>query len=753
MKKYLNYALVGAIALTGAVGITSCTSDSEVIVEDNPGFNSGTGEVPVNFVMSISSGNTGSSTRMNAVNTQATLDQPFRGIEKATLMSFSQKNGGSLTDGLHISAATTANKSYDLGTILNSGDLDPDGTGSTPKSRRVVELTLPTETNTLMFWGKGIKEGTNADNAQGNIDWNVGKDLSTTAFTLKKRIPDGTGAGTAEAFGQYEALLAAVLTNIVQTANDYDVSYGGTSYTGTINWSDYVSIAGTGASATLVVKTKDPADGTGNTDMTPLGEILAKTFVEMNTIHTNEVRAGSGPTLARLLGDLYATILPVSTANPTNQYEAIAKSLAQQIITNINYVISSPGSAPVWNSTLSNIKTFSGLATTATNLVTGDLNGFPRAIFGVPNGTTTLKYDVENRQYSYNETIPTYAMDGTAGGSFNVLNYRYPAELCYFGNSPIRETSEAHETSHYPDGVANWDADASWAANAMGSGSLAWNKNSHVQSTTRSVAMQENINYGTSLLRMTVKYGATTLKDNNKAIQQARKGATEDDKTITVAAGTFTLTGILIGGVEETVGWNYLAKAASPSFSSFIYDSAIPSGAIPSDGTASAPNYTLVWDNWNPQSAGSKQNVVNVALEFVNNSGKDFWGMNNLIRNGATFYIAGKMDPDAISVTGKTAEQITADKSLGIVWPGTEEGQSGSPYALPPYDSNGNTIKQRRVFIQDYMTEANFVIGENSLKGALVSVPDLRSTQISLGLSVDLSWSTGLKFNDVILGQ
>lgn len=51
------------------------------------------------------------------------------------------------------------------------------------------------------------------------------------------------------------------------------------------------------------------------------------------------------------------------------------------------------------------------------------------------------------------------------------------------------------------------------------------------------------------------------------------------------------------------------------------------------------------------------------------------------------------------------------------------------------------------------MTEANFVIGANSLQYALVAVPDLRSTQISLGLSVDLNWQTGLSFEEVVLGN
>lgn len=61
--------------------------------------------------------------------------------------------------------------------------------------------------------------------------------------------------------------------------------------------------------------------------------------------------------------------------------------------------------------------------------------------------------------------------------------------------------------------------------------------------------------------------------------------------------------------------------------------------------------------------------------------------------------------------------------------------------------------KERRVFMQDFVTSATFVIGETSLQKALVAVPDLRAGQISLGLSVDLNWQTGLTYDSVILGD
>ncbi|MBR5075128.1 MAG: hypothetical protein IKX26_07905 [Bacteroidales bacterium] len=48
------------------------------------------------------------------------------------------------------------------------------------------------------------------------------------------------------------------------------------------------------------------------------------------------------------------------------------------------------------------------------------------------------------------------------------------------------------------------------------------------------------------------------------------------------------------------------------------------------------------------------------------------------------------------------------------------------------------------------MTTANFKFDATSLQKAYVTVPDLRSTQVSLGLSVDLAWSTGLSFDSVL---
>ena len=747
MKKNFIYALVSAIALTGAAGFTSC-SDKDELAADNPGYDAKTGTVPVNFVFNVSTGNN-APTRMSEANTQANIANAFRGIENASLLSYKL---GTTNNGKYVTSAIPADQIFDMGTILTAGAIDANGDGSSkPKSRRVIELALPTETNALMFWGKAIK--TLADYQQGALIWNVSKDISQTTFKLQKVVSESsTDLHGKTAFEQYQKLMATVLTKIVQSS----ATVGGYVY----NWSDYVKVTVSSGVITDIQRADtDPANSSSS--LCALGGILADAFITMNKIYSDELRAGSGPDVARMIGDLYQVVNSVAEAEVTSDAETVAKNVGSAIVRNINSAFKNTASSCAWNTgtadDIASVKRFSGLQETEVNLVTEDLQNFPKN-FNLPLGSVLLVFGKDNNEkyvYNYMSSVPTYAMGGTTGASssFDSKNYVYPPELCYFGNSPLRVTNDDHITGDYPDGVSNWNNDEQWAA-GVHNNTVAWTSPGHVLSSTRSVAMRDNINYGTSLLKTTVHYGADVLQDNNAAIQNQRSGAKESNKTFDVKknTGQFELTGILIGGQEQTVGWNYLATTGS-AFNCMVYDRDIPSTAIPTNGSGSTtPCYTLVWDNWDESQKGNKQRDVYVALEFVNKTGKDFWGQHNLVRNGGTFYLIGKLDPDKPSYNDRTKDLSTSDLSAGITWPGTESGASGALYALPPYGDDGKTLKQRRVFIQDYMTEANFVIGATSLQKALVTVPDLRSTQISLGLSVDLSWQTGIHFEDILLG-
>ena len=747
MKRTFIYAMMSAIALAGAVGITSC-AETEDVAEVNPGYNPETGEVPVNFVFNVSTGNT-AVTRMSKDVVQATSDEAFRGMDQTALMSFrlasDAKHVASSTDG---SDAVIAHKQYALGSVLGSNAI------SSTESRRLLELAVPTGTNTFMFWGKAAKtEG--KDKEQGKIDFKADVDLTQSSFKLCPILP--TGDKRTE-FSQYQKLIAAAINIIMASSYTGPADHGSEHIDVTdLRWSDYaqlVTSAGENPVTTLEEKIVNPQQTGG---MSALGEILANAFVTFNTISANELRAGSGPAVEKMLVDLYTVINKVASATPTDLPEAVAKRVGQSVRTNMEKFLNASKLFACW-AKLENVKSNSGLAAADMTLLAGtnddediELKKFPSK-FGMPDGSTVLKCEitaeageatrVKSVVYSYRQNIPAYDMGGTTvlPDGFDIYNYMYPAELCYFGNSPARVSDGTHTTTKdiFPQGTSNWDDDTKWLADADGK---TWTKSSHVESSTRSVGMQENINYGSSLLKASVRYGYGELEDNNHALHPS-----EENRKITVTANTLTWKGMLVGGQYQEMGWNYVAKDGSAT-NVMIYDGSVPNGAIPAytDGAGlSAPNYTLVWDNWNASKKGSRQqNVVYVALEFVNN-GDAFWGQNNLIPAGGTFYITAMLDPN-------TSEDLSAS----ITWPlatGEDKVEGRSYYALPPYDADGSTIKERRVFIQDYMTEATFVIGRQSLQKALVAVPDLRSAEMTLGLSVDLKWSTGINFNEVILG-
>lgn len=771
MKRKFVYALLSAIAITG-MGLSSC-SDNDIVAEPNPTYNPETGQLNVDFVFNVSTDNN-PTTRMTGANTQASAGADFRGITNAYLATFKLPTNGKSVP----SASTNFSKINSFGTILTSDQLPGTVDNNENYSRRIIELSIETETNALAFWGKAIKTGSNLE--EGKIDMKIdNSNIANTSISMCKIVPDQPYEDNAhiykDALLQHEKLIAAVLTRIIRSGiADKTLSF--VDQTGTyqthvdvLNWSDFVTI-GTNANGYTITTTDifPLKNAQGNdVEMCALGDKLSGAFATLNTIRSNELRAGYGEAIAHLMADLMSIVNSVVDAIPVSLQEVVVQEVAKKVKENVELFFDNQNGY-AWKDTPTIKANLTSLQAEDVNLVleTCNFNQFPSS-FNLPLGSVLLDFNIASDPnasqtaianqkykftYNYKGAVETYAMGGSSNSSdsFNPLNYVYPAELCYFGNSPIRVTDATLVANNYPNGATNWETDANWETNN-------WTKNGQVMSSTRSVAMQHNINYGTALLETRIRYGAAVLEDNNKALQNKWSGATEENNKITVTENNthFVLTGVLIGGQEPEVGWNYLAKSTTPGFGHMVYDKtniSIPAASTEDNsGALSSPNYTLVWDNWEQKQYDDHkdQRTVYVALEFKNNS-RDFYGENNLIRSGGTFYIVGKLDPDVTSAAqltalGKTADQFKADKSLGVSWP--------TNYALPPYDENGNTIKQRRVFMQDFRTVANFVIGRESLQHALVAVPDLRTGQISLGLSVDLSWQEGLVFDNIILGN
>ena len=214
MKKYSVYAFMSAIALTGAVGFSSCSSSKDDVGEVSPGYNPDTNEALVEFVFNVAPGANHASTRQTAYATQAyeltdmTTDN-FRGIEDAHVMCFT---GG--TDGKYLTAPTTAAKDFDMARVAVSNSL------SSEKSTRVLEMSLPINSNQMVFYGRAITNQNETDykNKYGHLDdgtngYNISTDLSATYFKLSKRLTDTDKVKLQE----IERLLAGILTCIMET--------------------------------------------------------------------------------------------------------------------------------------------------------------------------------------------------------------------------------------------------------------------------------------------------------------------------------------------------------------------------------------------------------------------------------------------------------------------------------------------------------------------------------------------------------
>ena len=741
-KSYL--CLLGAIAL---LSMTAC--QHEVIGEE--GQETKAEEVNTKFVFSIDTGNTAPYTKQTAADTQADITQEFRGLSSAYLAAYKLTDGqGHQTDGNKVTDPTlTAEKWFPLGELVGAGAIDPDATGGTvPKSRRVINLSLPAGTNAMLFYGQAKKD--KSDDYQGKITIIGGNDLTATTINLQSRLPKTTDDDY-KYFSQSYDLMSLVLNYIINFGVNLDgnlnkdnlsVSYGDYTFDEGLTWKDYAATPGLSPVAAKLEITNQPSS-------TALENILSNALIQLTTLRevggTTEIRAGSGAALARTIGDLYQVLDKISTQEVSTIQDQVAKEFARRINARIHEFLTGSGTSCQWNSvnsitsilqgyytaqtygtdeTFARFKELSQLASTNPK---SDLNRFPTN-FGIPNGAAVLKYDenpgdgVSNFYYNFDH-IDLSGM-GITGSPVGADHYLYPAELCYFGNSSIMVSKTEFTPGQYPDGAEEWEA-YNWGS--------AW-QNGHVTSTTSSVAIKDNINYGTALLQTTVQYDAGTLKDNNSGIHP---GETDNNISVTTA-GAFELTGIIIGGQTNLLGWDFLPKADSQSnynFNYLIYDGVVSNSAIPAySGTTtkeSVPIYTMVMDNYNPGLGIEQQSPVYVALEFRNQTGMDFWGMHNMVRNGGTFYIIGKLDPKADGAITLPAN-----------------------YDLPPYTSatDATSKKAKRVFIQSFKTEAHFFLTENSLKYAYVTVPDLRSTELSLGLSVDVSWHSGINFSRIELG-
>lgn len=708
MKKNFMFAMMSAIALSGTMGLSSCSSAEDVVDQElgqgnpqeeekvNPTYDSERNEVTTQFVLNVASQN---KTRSSSTTVQRNSN--FRGMQDAKIIGLSTGHSawqapfdGSATSGYAV------NKTYNLGMLYGATAVNNEGTHNQDNSsRRVLELAMPIGTDAMLVYAKAIST-TGNESEEGKVSMNVAAAPENTTFSLATRI----GARQTE-YDQTCALAVKILNRIIDSEVE-ELAAGQWSRNDYTNTAVLPAISWKGLGASLAA----------HETLSPLEEILAKSFNTLTTINPGEYRAGSASAISSIAHNVYNTAKSIYDATATTDGELNAQRLANDIIRRIsNYFENYESELTTAYLNLANIKSHmmeaTGISSTdfdnAYGLVQhGDLKGFPTS-FGLPLGVALLNYS-DATGFTH-MTTPTSLIDKSS--TLAITKYMYPSELMYFDNSPIRTNNNTVAASAYPNGYNTWTQDGNWAGWTTGA----------VTSSTRSVAVKNNINYGVAMLQTKVTLDGVNFEDNRHEITG------ETNQTLTEAeVEQFQLVGVLVGNQNYQVGWNYLAKTTTGTdWSYVIYDNKIPgTGTIPT--RSGEENYTLVFDNYIPDDTQTGE--VLIALEFKNN-GRDFYGIGNMIRQGGTFYLVGKLK--------------LANATNSITWPTT--------YAVPPYNASGASQQISRVFVQDFMTTANFKIGANSLKSAFVTVPDLRSSQTSLGLSVDLNWQTGLDF-EAILG-
>lgn len=309
---------------------------------------------------------------------------------------------------------------------------------------------------------------------------------------------------------------------------------------------------------------------------------------------------------------------------------------------------------------------------------------YPRNIF-LPDGAAQINWNNTTKAFDV-------VITNNVGLNISAINdYTYPAALYYYGLSDIWAVPVPMS--------GLYDDNKTWA-DIVKEYTDRNDESATVQSTTRSIAIRDEVQYAVGRLDVTVKSnnGATTLKDNSN---------------VDIALGTngayFPIKGILVGN-QKAVKYNF--ETNSSATSKTIYDSQMPDGATLYPGSSpTVKTHTLVLQTVDATSDDDENANVRIAIEFENAGTQIIVGKDNeLIYPGTRFYLIGTLKPNL-----NTTQKYSTDANAAVI---------------------------KKAFVQDYITTANFTV--ESFKNAYHTLPDLRTPSLEIGLSVDLTWKTGI---------
>ena len=288
---------------------------------------------------------------------------------------------------------------------------------------------------------------------------------------------------------------------------------------------------------------------------------------------------------------------------------------------------------------------------------------YPRDL-GLPDGAVQIGWNSSENEFEYS-TSSNNVWGGMVTAA-QIPDYVYPAALYYWTNSTIK-VSDNTQSDNY---ATNWET-------CLG----LYTDGNAVESTTRSVALEKQINYGVARFDLAAWFNSTTVKDN-----------VSNDVDVTTSDG-MKIVGLLVGG-QKNVQYDFSTPVDENERS--IYDQSITSVALPGAKNENIIARTLVLET-------EPNTTKRFAIELENNTGESFVGNDGTVPAGGRFYLVGELEP---STDGTYSDM------------------------------------DEKVFKQDYVTTAKVTI--SSLAHAYNCIPDLKEPKLELGLSVDLDWESGL---------
>lgn len=650
MKKYSIYALMSAIALTGAICFSACSSKDDLTEEVNSTFDPATNTIKANFSLALTSSlkRGAPSTRMSSVNTQASGN--FLGMKNIALIPFdilekiAPSSGGVLPT--RIAGASNVN----IPTSISASTSQIHAVDYS-YNYHFLDVIVPVGTGAFLFYGL-------AENAILPSDGSA-----TAADKFANGILD---TGTADfTTGNPEDFHFDLVPIHTETAEDAQC-------TALLN---YIAAIAAAADATDASKT-----WASSTDETLQG--LYTAFTGM--------KAGSANAIRQVVRDLYSSIYLNA--------DGVSVAIADAIKTHASDVMA--GDPATKTGALEFDATIGEAA-----------NTYPRNI-NLPDGAAVIEWSTATPK------TPSAVVTGNKSKGIAGLNkYVFPASLPYFANSTIRVSNSKKDAAYTT--YSSW-SDILSSYDAWVDGSKA------VTSSTRDIALTDDVQYGVGRLELKVK-ASDALDGTDKT---ATGGANNDGKKVlydrngaevVIPEGGFPVTGVFIGA-QRGVKWDFTpvdaVQAGGGSTEIIneytIYDNAV--SGINAGTTAVGANHTLAMET-DPGAS------VNIAVELENNSGQTFMGEDGIVPANGRFYLVAELKV----VDGTQPSSITLNQIF------KQDYRTNVNLTIKPNTTNTGTS-----------TNPNYAEG---LGAAYNTIPDLGTPTLRLGFSVDLTWEQGLTFN------